>query len=255
MSSIRLAANISMLFREHGFADRIDAAARAGFRAVECQFPYDVPAGELAQRLRLAGISMIGINTPAGETFGCAAVPGHEAQFRTEFELALDYAQALGANTIHVMSGVPGVPPEIARPTFFNNLRWASERAPAGITLLIEPLNKRDRPGYFVSRSDEVAGLLAELACPNVKLMFDLYHVQIMEGDLIKRIERHFPIIGHVQIASVPARQEPDEGEIAFDRVFEALCANEWGGWVGAEYNPRAGTVEGLGWARPWLTS
>ena len=242
-----------MLFREHGFADRIAAAARADFRAVECQFPYEVPAVELAQRLKQAGIPMIGINTPAGDTFGCAAVPGREVQFRREFELSLAYAQALGASTIHVMSGVPGVSHDVARRTFLDNLRWASELAPAGVTLLIEPLNTRDRPGSFVSRSDEVAVLLGELACPNVKLMFDLYHVQIMEGDLVARIERHFPIIGHVQIASVPARREPDEGEIAFERVFEALSAAGWGGWVGAEYNPRAGTVDGLGWARPWL--
>ena len=252
--SIRLAANISMLFREYGFADRIAAAADAGFPAVECQFPYEVEADVHAAKLAQAGVPMNGLNTPPGDRIGSAAVPGLEARFREDFQLALRYAQALGTKAIHVMSGVPDAPRDAALATFLANLRWAAEHAPPDMILLIEPLNSRDRPGYFVSRSDEVVDLLAELACPNVKVMFDLYHVQIMEGDLITRMGCHFAQIGHVQIASVPGRHEPDEGEIFLDGVFAALEAKGWGGYVGAEYNPRGDTVAGLGWARPWLS-
>jgi hydroxypyruvate isomerase len=252
MTALRLSANISMLFREWPFEDRIAAAADAGFAAVECQFPYDVPADVLARRLAAAGLPMVSLNTPAGPTFGAAALPGAEARFRDDFSRALAYAAALGAPCIHVMSGVTGGLTEAARTTFVANLRRAADAAPR-VTLLIEPLNGRDRPGYFVSRSDEVAALLVEIDRPNVKMMFDLYHVQIMEGDLIARIDRHFPLIGHVQIASVPDRQEPDLGEVAYERVFEALRARGWAGFVGAEYNPRGATLEGLGWARPWL--
>ena len=251
--SIRLAANISMLFREYDFADRIAAAVDAGFPAVECQFPYEVEADVLAARLARSKVPMIGLNTPPGDRFGSAAVPGLERRFREDFERALHYAQAMGTHAIHVMSGVPDAPREQALAVFLTNLRWAAQRAPKGMILLIEPLNSRDRPGYFVSRSDEVVELLAVLACPNVKIMFDLYHVQIMEGDLITRLARHFDHIGHVQIASVPGRHEPDEGEICLDGVFTALEAQGWGGYVGAEYNPRGDTVEGLGWAEPWL--
>src|SRR5262249_48627262 len=137
---------------------------------------------------------------------------------------------------------------------FLNNLGKASELAAAhGLTLLIEPLNRRDRPGYFVSRSDEVVMLLQDLACDHVKLLFDLYHIQIMEGDLLRRLERHWPSIGHVQIASVPGRHEPDEGEIAYPAILSDLAHRGWSGYVGAEYNPRRGTAEGLGWAAPWL--
>jgi hydroxypyruvate isomerase len=252
MTPLRLSANISMLFREVAFADRIAAAAAAGFAAVECQFPYDVPADVLARRLEDAGLPMIGLNTPPGETFGAAALPGQEARFRAEFGQALAYATALRVPAIHVMSGVTGGASEAARRSFVANLRWAADEAP-GHTLLIEPLNTRDRPGYFVSRSDEVAERLAEVDRPNVKMMFDLYHVQMMEGDLTARIDRHFPLIGHVQIASVPGRHEPDLGEVAYERVFEALQARGWAGFIGAEYNPRGETLAGLGWARPWL--
>src|SRR3954452_7480193 len=179
MPQIRLAANVSMLFREHAFADRFAAAAEAGFPAVECQHPYEVAAETLARRLKQAGIPLFALNTPAGETFGTAAVPGRAREFREGFELALAYAQALGAGAIHVMSGAPGAGHEAqARTTFFENLRWAAARAgPEGPILLIEPLNTRDRPGYFVSRSDEVVALLEELALDRVKLMFDAYHI------------------------------------------------------------------------------
>lgn len=256
-SPIRLSANISMLFAELPFLDRIGAAARAGFRAVECQFPYDFPAAEIAARLVDHRLVMNGINTPAGDTFGLAAMPGRQADFRAGFELALDYGRRLEVETLHCMSGAPPLGERAAaKAVWLENLTWASGLARgAGVTLVIEPLNARDRPGYFISRSDEVVELLAELGCANVKLLFDVYHIQIMEGDLLRRLERHWPFIGHAQIASVPGRHEPDEGEVAFTAVFEALAARGWPGFVGAEYNPRGATLEGLAWARPWLAA
>jgi hydroxypyruvate isomerase len=248
-----------MLFAEHPFPDRIDAAAAAGFLAVECQFPYAVAADELAARLAATGLPMNSINTPLGDLsrgeFGFAALPGREAAFRAGLEKALTYAARLGVGTIHCMSGVPdadGRP--AARATFLNNLRWAAPLArAAGIELVIEPLNSRDRPGYFVSRSDDVVELLTELGEPNVKLLFDIYHLQIMEGDIFRRMERHWPMIGHVQIASVPDRHEPDEGELAHAAILGELARRGWDRFVGAEYNPRGRTVDGLAWAAPWL--
>ena len=248
-----------MLFAEHPFPDRIDAAAAAGFRAVECQFPYSVAASELAARLAATGLPMNSINTPLGDLsrgeFGFAALTGREAAFREGFEKALAYAARLGVGTIHCMSGVPDPDKRTAaRATFLDNLRWAAPLArAAGVELVIEPLNSRDRPGYFVSRSDDVVDLLAELGEPNVKLLFDVYHLQIMEGDIFRRMERHWPHIGHVQIASVPSRREPDEGELACPAILAELARRGWDRFVGAEYNPRGRTEDGLGWAAPWL--
>ncbi|MEN9709043.1 MAG: hypothetical protein RIQ68_1451 [Pseudomonadota bacterium] len=251
-----LSANISMLFPERPFLERIGAAAHAGFHAVECQFPYALPAQDIAAALQQHGLVMNGINTPPGETFGSAALPGEEARFRDDLEHALDYAKILGAGTIHCMSGMTGGMSTKARETFLRNLSYASARAQdQAKTLVIEPLNSVDRPGYFVSRSDDVVMLLTELQAPNVKLLFDIYHIQIMEGDLLRRLQRHWPWIGHVQIASVPDRQEPDLGEINLPAFFNALRAQGYEGYVGAEYNPRGDTLAGLEWAREYLVS
>jgi hydroxypyruvate isomerase len=240
-SPFRLSANISMLFADLPFLDRIDAAADAGFPAVECQFPYAVPVEDIVARLDARGLPMNSINTPLGDTsrgeFGLAALPGRKYDFRSGFEQALAYATRLKVATIHVMSGVPAA--LLARA--------------AAVDIVIEPLNSRDRPGYFVSRSDGVANLLRDIDEPNVKLLFDIYHIQIMEGDILRRMEKHWPIIGHVQIASVPDRHEPDEGEIAYPAILAELAARGWDRFVGAEYNPRGKTIDGLGWAKPWL--
>ena len=245
-----------MLFPELPFPERIGAARAAGFAAVECQFPYAFPATMIAAELVRHGLVMNGINTPPGEAgeFGLAAVVGQEVRFRAGFEQALAYATVVGASTIHCMSGLASADQDMARRTFLDNFRWASREAVgAGVTLLVEPLNAVDRPGYFVSRSDDVVALLHELACDNVKLLFDVYHIQIMEGDLLRRLERHWPFIGHVQLASVPGRHEPDEGEVAFRAILDELVTRGWSGFVGAEYNPRGGTQDGLVWAAPWL--
>ena len=257
-TSFTLSANISLLFAERPFAERIGAAAAAGFKAVECQFPYAVPAAEIASELARHKLVMNGINTPPGDPakgeFGMAAMSGQEARFRREFAEALAYAATVGAPMVHCMSGISGPDRAAARRTFLKNLGWASDEArKAGVTLLIEPLNAIDRPGYFVSRSDEVVELLGDLACDNVKLLFDVYHIQIMEGDLLRRLDRHWGHVGHVQLASVPKRHEPDEGEVAFAAILDALSARGWAGFVGAEYLPRGRTEDGLGWASPWL--
>ncbi|MBV8565070.1 MAG: TIM barrel protein [Methylobacteriaceae bacterium] len=259
-SDPRFSANISMLFPEYPFLDRIDAAARAGFAAVECQFPYDFRVRDIRERLDANGIVMTGLNTTRGDVAagerGMAAVPGRGATFREHLAQALDYAAALDVRKIHCMSGTVDRNAPGAAETFLTNLAYASDECrTAGVTLLIEPLNTRDNPGYFVSTSDDVIGLLQTLDRDNVTLLFDVYHVQIMEGDLLTRLERHWPRIGHFQVASVPGRHEPDEGEVAYPAVLQAIAERGWKSWIGCEYNPRGGTEEGLGWMRAYRSA
>lgn len=253
---IRFSANISLLFGDLPFPDRIAAARDAGFDAVECQFLYDWPADALAARLRTCGIPMISLNTPIdpddAAELGRAALPDQEEQFRRDFERALAYADALDVPNIHVMAGT--VPPHYqaaARPVYLANLEFAADRAAgAGRTILIEPLNQWDRPGYFLAQSDEAATIIERVARPNLKLLFDVYHVQIAEGDLTRRLERHMSKIGHVQVAGVPDRHEPDGGEVSLAHVLRTLERLGYTGAVGAEYVPRGETAEGLGWLR-----
>jgi hydroxypyruvate isomerase len=211
----------------------------------------------LKQRLDRAGVALTGLNTQPGDRargeWGFAGVPGREEQFRRDFSQALEYATALGAAVIHVMAGiVPKESREAALATYVANLRAAArEAAGSGVTLVLEPLNARDAPGYLVSRSDDLSDIIAEIGEPAVKLLFDVYHVQIMEGDLIRRLERHKDIIGHVQVAGVPDRAEPDaDNEVAYAAIFRALERIGYGGLVGLEYKPRGDTVKGLGWMK-----
>lgn len=249
----RFAANISMMFGEHAFLDRLAAAAAAGFRAVECLFPYEHPAAEIRRRLDAAGLELALFNTPPGDwpggQRGKAAVPGGEAQFRADLARALDYAAVLKPRAIHVMAGIVQGP--AARATYIANLRTACDAAP-GQQFVIEPINHRDMPGYHLSRSDDARGVIAEVGRPNLRLQLDLYHCQIMEGDLTSRIRALAPLIGHVQVAGVPDRHEPDGGEIAFDRVMGVLDAVGFDGWVGCEYRPAGDTLAGLGWFDRW---
>ena len=249
---LRFSANISMLFCERAFLDRIVAAAAAGFDAVECHFPYAFDRAEMRARISDAGLVMNGINTaPGGERdFGLAALPGREEEFARAMDQALEWAMALGASTIHVMAGCPAPQDRAwALDTYLQNLERACAMAKgAPVELLIEPINKYDRPGYFLSRSEEAADIIQDLRCPNLKMMFDIYHVQIMEGDILRRLDRHRGVIGHIQFASVPHRREPDEGEIAYGAIFRAVADIGWERWVAAEYNPRARTEDGLGW-------
>jgi hydroxypyruvate isomerase len=250
-------ANIAFLFPELPFLDRIEAAKRAGFDRVECHFPYEFPIPVLKERLGRAGVQLTGLNTQPGDRakgeWGFAGVPGREDQFRRDFSQALDYAIALGASVIHVMAGiVPEADRAAALKTYVANLRAAARQAAGtGVTLLLEPLNVRDAPGYLVSRSDDLAEIIAEVGEPGVKLLFDVYHVQIMEGDLIRRLERHWGIVGHVQVAGVPDRAEPDaDNEVAYGAIFRALARLGYRGLVGLEYKPRGDTVAGLAWMR-----
>src|SRR5947207_5804191 len=254
----RIAANLGYLFTERPFMERFGAAAAAGFSAVELQFVYDQSPSAVKAELARHQLTILGINTPPGRLpageFGLAAVPGREAEFAVLFKQALDYAVAIGACQIHVLSG--RVPPEqrpAAESTLIKNLaRAADAAADKNITLLIEPINPRDRPDYFLTRAEQAADIIAKVERPNVRMQFDFYHAQIVGGDLIRRFEKHLALVGHVQIAAVPSRHEPDEGEINYSEIFAMLDRLGYGNWVGCEYRPRARTEDGLGWARAY---
>lgn len=250
----RFAANIAYLFSERPLIERPHAAAAAGFGAVEGQFPYTTPASALRAEIERHGLTMLGINTERGGDgqFGLAAVPNRERDFDALFAQALDYIVAVGGRAIHVLAGFVDVS---ARPaaerTYIANLSRAADRAAGkGITLLIEPINNRDRPNYFLNRVEHAADIVAKAGKPNIRIQFDFYHAQIMGGDLIRRFEAHLPAIGHVQLAAVPSRHEPDEGEVNYPAIYRALDAFGYAGWVAAEYHPRARTEDGLEWLR-----
>ena len=256
----RLAANLSMMYTERPFLDRFAAAAADGFEAVEFLFPYEHPAEAIAQRLQAHGLTQALFNLPPGDWAagerGLACHPGREAEFAQSLETALHYARATGCQRLHALAGLlpAGVAPAQAQAVYVHNLRLAARRAQAqGITVLIEPINTRDIPGYWLNWQQQAHDTVAEVGEPNLKVQMDFYHCQIMEGDLTRRLERHFAGVGHIQIAGVPDRHEPDAGEVAYPHLFERLDALGYSGWVGCEYRPAAGTSEGLGWARPYL--
>ncbi|GAB3648718.1 2-oxo-tetronate isomerase [Ramlibacter alkalitolerans] len=264
----RFAANLSMLYPEHAFLDRFEAAARDGFQAVEYLFPYDFDAKELAARLQAHGLQQVLFNAPPGKwdegERGLACLPGREQEFREGIVRALQYAETLNCPRVHVMAGL--VPKDAdrsaLRPTYIDNLRWAArEAAKQGVNLLLEPINTRDIPGFFLNRQDEAHQLLSEISALNVQVQMDLYHCQIIEGDVAMKIRQYLPTgrVGHFQIAGVPMRNEPDLGELNFDYLFsvidEVSAACGWDGWVGCEYRPArgaqpGGTSAGLGWMR-----
>lgn len=252
----RLAANLGMLFTERPPLERFRAAAEAGFKAVELQFPYAEAASAMRAEIDRCGLTMLGLNTAPGRPgeFGLAAVPGREGEFAAQLKQSLDYAVAIGANAIHCMAGaVPSEQRPAADKVFVSNLAKAAELAAAhGLTILIEPLNPRDRPNYFLTRAEHAADIIDRVGRSNVKLQFDFYHQQIVAGDILRRFEEHLPWIGHVQIAAVPSRAEPDEGEINYPAVLAAVDRLGYAGWVSAEYKPRGRTEGGLGWALPY---
>ncbi len=263
----RFAANLSMLYNELPFLDRFKAAADDGFQAVEYLFPYAFEAGELAARLKAHGLQQVLFNAPPGDwdggERGLACLPGREVEFAEGIERALAYAQALNCPRVHVMAGLvpPDASPEAARTTYVYNLRQAARLAGSvGVNLLIEPINPRDMPGFFLSRQDQAHALVAEIGEPNVQVQMDLYHAQIVEGDLAMKIRQYLPTgrVGHIQIAGVPERHEPDVGELHHPYLFALLDDLGYEGWIGCEYRPRRGAVpggtsDGLGWIRPWL--
>ncbi|CAN7524830.1 hydroxypyruvate isomerase family protein [Acidovorax delafieldii] len=263
----RFAANMSMLYNDVDFLDRFAAAARDGFQAVEYLFPYAYSAQELSERLQANGLQQVLFNAPpgnwdAGER-GLACLPGREAEFREGIAKAIDYAKALQCPRIHVMAGlVPqGADAAMVRATYIANVRHAAEQAaPHGLQILLEPINGRDMPGFFLSRQDQAHTLIAEIGAANVKVQMDLYHCQIVEGDLAMKVRQYLPTgnVGHFQIAGVPERHEPDVGEINYTYLFQLLDNLGYEGWIGCEYRPARGaaahaTSDGLGWLKPWL--
>ena len=250
----RFAANLGYLFTERPMIERFGAAAAAGFAAVELQFPYDVAPSAVKAELVRHDLTQLGVNTPLGPEFGLAALPGREREFDAAFTRALDYVTAIGGSAIHCMAGVVPVDQRPAAETVFvkNLTRAAEQAAKKNITLLIEPLNPRDRANYFLSRVEHAADVVKKVGAPNVRIQFDFYHVQIVGGDLIKRLEAHFPLVGHVQVAAVPSRREPDEGEVNYPEIFAALDRLGYAGWIGCEYRPRTRTEEGLGWVKAY---
>ena len=275
----RFAANLSLLYTELPFLDRFEAAARDGFEAVEYLFPYAFDLAELLARLKANGLQQVLFNAPPGGTDapgidaawaagarGTASVPGREAEFRAGVELALRYADALDCPRIHCMAGLlsesaGGADQEsAARSVYVSNLRWAAtEAAKSGRTILIEPINPRDMPRFFLNRQDDAHAVVQEVGAPNLQVQMDLYHCQIVEGDVAMKLRQYLPTgrVGHLQIAGVPERHEPDVGELncayLFEVIDEVAAQCGWQGWVGCEYRPRmgaepGGTSRGLGW-------
>lgn len=247
----RFAANLTMLFREYPFLDRFEVAANAGFKGVEVLFPYDDAAAQITNRLRAFGLKMVLINAPppnwAGGERGFAAVPGQSERFRHDFRRSLRFAQALGAQHLHLMAGkARGA---VARRTFVDNLAWAAAQAPK-MSLTVEPINQTDMPGYFLSDFDQAAEILDEVGARNLGLQFDMYHAQMITGDGMAVWQAHGHRARHIQVGGVPGRHEPVVGEVDYPAFFAALDATGYKGWVSGEYNPEGRTVDGLGWMR-----
>ncbi len=245
---MRYSANLGFLFTDLPLPDAIRAAKAAGFDAVECHWPYDTPPAEVTAALTETGLGMLGLNTRRGRPGenGLSALPGREAEARAAIDEAIAYARATDTAAVHVMAGF--ATGREADAAFRANLAYASEAAPERI-ILIEPLNRYDAPGYFLTTSEQAAALIRDLGLPNLRLMFDCYHLQIMEGDLSRRLAAHLPLIGHIQIAAVPDRGEPDTGEVDYPWLMSRLEELGYDAPVGAEYRPRGGdTHAGLGW-------
>ncbi len=257
----KLAANLTMMFTDLPFLDRFAAAAAAGFRGVECLAPYEAPGGAIRERLDAAGLELVLFNMAIGDWAagdrGLGADPARVGEFRLSLAQGLDYARATGCRRLHLMAGK--IPARASRAawtrTFVRNARRAADTvAQDGIDLMFEPINTRvDIPGYFYGTTEAALELIDKVDRPNVKLQYDIYHMQIMEGDLARSIERLLPRIGHIQIADNPGRGEPGTGEINYAWLLPRLDALGYAGWVGCEYRPVGDTSAGLGWAKPYL--
>lgn len=248
---MQFSANLGFLWNDRPLPDAIRAAKAAGFGAVECHWPYETPAADVSAALAETGLAMLGLNTRRGDVAGgengLSALVGREADARAAIDEAIAYATKIGTRNIHVMAGFASG--DAAHACFVANLRYACERAAeAGITILIEPLNHYDAPGYFLATTAQAEVIMAEVGAPNLRLMFDCYHVQLMEGDLSHRLERLLPLIGHIQFASVPDRGAPDHGEVNYPFIFDKIAALGWQTPLGAEYKPGGDTDATLGW-------
>ena len=256
----KLAANLTMMFNEVEFLERFDAAAKSGFQAVEFALPYDHEKDAIAERLDSNGLVVALHNLPAGDWAagerGIATDPARVGEFQDGVALATEYAKALGCGKINCLAGIPpeGADPDQLRTTFVSNLRFAdSKLGEAGVRLLVEPINTRDIPGFYLNYSDQALSIIEEVGSDNLSLQYDVYHMQIMEGDLIPTMRANLGSIGHVQIADTPGRHEPGTGEINYPYVFSAIDEMGYDGWVGCEYIPLTTTEEGLGWADRYL--
>ncbi|MEP6915913.1 MAG: 2-oxo-tetronate isomerase [Acidobacteriota bacterium] len=251
----KFAANLTMMFTELAFSGRFAAAARAGFTGVEFLFPYDHAPAQVACWLEDHALENVAFNLPPGDwnagERGLASLPGREAEFREGVARALEYAEVLGTPRLHAMAGIvpAGADRALYRDTYLRNLAFAAaELSTHGRTLLIEPINPRDIPGFFLNTQAEAHAIREEIGAPNLKVQMDFYHAQIVEGDVTTTFRQYFGGIGHLQLASVPARHEPDEGELDYQYVLKVVDEMGYEGWVGCEYRPRARTEDGLGW-------
>lgn len=263
----RFAANLTMMYTEHGFLDRFAAAARDGFTAVEYLFPYEHPAATLAERLEEYGLRQVLFNAPPGDwkagERGITALPGREQEFRDGFLRALEYAHAFDCPRIHAMAGLVHANADRAqfRGVYTANLAWAAEKArAAGVAVLIEPIALRNIPGFFLTRQAEAHAIIEEIGAPNLTILMDLFHCQVEEGDLAIKIRKYLADpkqtrVGHFQVAGVPERHEPDTGEVRYEYLFDLIDELGYNGWIGCEYTPAAGTSAGLGWFQKWRTA
>jgi len=258
----KFAANLSMMFTELPFPERFAAASNEGFSAVEFLFPYDYSPEEVAKWARQAGVEVVLFNLPAGDwnagERGIACLPGREEEFRHSVEKALTYAKAFKTTRLHAMAGIVprGVEAAECRQVLIENLKYAAEKtASHGITLLIEAINTRDIPGFVVSLQSDSLSICEAVGMPNMKMQMDLYHMQVMEGDLATKLKKFAARCGHIQIAGCPERNEPDTGEVRYEYLFRLLDELRYEGWVGCEYRPAANTVDGLGWMRSLSTA
>ncbi len=258
----RFAANLTMMFNEVPFLDRFEAAAAAGFTGVEYLFPYDFEKRALAALLQRFGLAQVLHNLPAGNWSsgerGIAILPDRIGEFRDGVSRAIDYAGALGCTQLNCLAGIapPGADRKALQATFVANLAFAAEQLKrAGIRLLIEPINTRDLPGFFLNRTSDAVALIDEVGTDNLFIQYDVYHMQIMEGDLARTIAANLGRIAHIQLADNPGRNEPGSGEINYPFLYRRLDALGYGGWIGCEYKPATTTAEGLGWFAPFAAT
>jgi hydroxypyruvate isomerase len=256
----KFAANLTMMFNEVDFLDRFEAAARAGFHGVEYLFPYPYKKEELVERLQKHGLTQVLHNLPAGDWAkgerGIACLPDRIGEFQDGVGRAIEYGVALGCKQLNCLAGIApqGVAGDKLRETFAANLKFAAAKlASAGIRLLVEPVNTRDIPGFFLRRTAQALEIIDAVASPNLSLQYDIYHMQIMEGDLATTIQRNLPRIAHMQLADNPGRHEPGTGEINYPFLLQFIDKLGYGGWIGCEYKPAAATTAGLGWVKPYL--
>jgi len=256
----KLNANLTMLFNEVDFLDRFDAAAKAGFKGVEYLFPYPYPKEQLAERLAKNHLTQVLHNLPAGDWVkgerGIACLPDRVGEFQDGVGKAIEYASTLQCTQINCLAGIGprGVDPEKLRETFIGNLQFAAPKLnAAGIRLLIEPCNTRDLPGFYLNHSQQALDIIKDVGSENLFLQYDIYHMQIMEGDLAPTLQRNLGSIRHLQLADNPGRNEPGTGEINYPFLLQFIDKLGYGGWIGCEYKPATTTTQGLGWAKPYL--